>query len=94
MFEPVLDPCLLFLLLPFLPSSSSASSSSHSCQAGPLTFHKEIEAFGVPAEHVHGHLCHLGQGGILSRVSVDVVFHVIRFKEAWGTQKHRDPRLC
>lgn len=45
-------------------------------------FHKEIEAFGVPTEHVHCHLCHLGQGGILSRVSVDVIFHVVRFKEA------------
>lgn len=52
------------------------------CQAQPLTFHKEIEAFGVPAEHAHSHLSHLCQGRVLGRVSVDLVFHVVRFKEA------------
>jgi hypothetical protein len=57
-------------------------SSPPLCQAKPPTFHKEIEAFGVPAEHAHSHLRHLGQGRVLSRVSVDFIFHVVRLKEA------------
>lgn len=52
------------------------------CQAQPLTFHKEIEAVGVPAKHAHGHLCHLRQGRVLGWVSVDVILHEFRLKEA------------
>lgn len=68
-----------------LPGPASHPSPSDTACLGLLIFYEEEEAVGVPAQDANGLFCHLHDGGVRGGVAVQLILHVLRLKEAWGS---------